>query len=205
MASEQVGLPATVPQARGLTEPGSPRPVGPPHAAGRFGPMPDAPDTLEFGAADGIPNHPRWPLLLYRAAFPADADAAIARFAEHGWRGAWVDGVFPYPHYHPNAHEVLAVVAGAATVRFGGSAGREVRVEAGDVAVLPAGTGHQRIDAEPDFQVVGAYPEGQEDFQTRRPDDGRPPAERAAMADVPRPTADPVHGVGGPLFDLWPA
>lgn len=166
---------------------------------------PDLPDAFVFDAAGGIPNHPRWPLLLYHGAVPADSDAVIERFRQNGWSGAWVDGVFPYPHYHPNAHEVLAVVAGEATVRFGGDAGEEVHVQAGDVAVLPAGTGHQRIEASGDFRVVGAYPQGQEDFQTRRADDGRPPADREAMADVARPTSDPVYGADGPLLDLWPA
>jgi uncharacterized protein YjlB len=166
-------------------------------------PDPVTPDTFAFEAASAIPNHPRWPLLLYRGAFDTDADGAIERFAENGWRGAWVNGVFPYPHYHPDAHEVLAVVAGSATIRFGGDAGEEVHVEPGDVAVLPAGTGHQRIEASADFRVVGAYPEGQEDFTTRCPDDARPPADRTAMADVARPDTDPLYCPDGPLLDHW--
>lgn len=168
-------------------------------------PAPIAPAVFRFDAASDLPNHPRWPLLLYRGALRADAEGAAARLEANGWGGAWVNGVFPYPHYHPNAHEVLAVVAGTAALRLGGDAGEEVRVEAGDVAVLPAGTGHQRIGASPDFRVVGAYPEGQHDFVTRRPDDGDPPAEREAMAEVARPTSDPLYGPDGPLLDLWPA
>lgn len=170
--------------------------------------MPDIvqPDTLHFDAAEGVPNHPCWPLLLYRAALDAEAgaDAAVERLTQNGWGGAWTNGVFPYTHYHPNAHEVLVVVAGRATVRFGGSAGRDVQVEAGDAAVLPAGTGHQRLDASGNFQVVGAYPPGQEDFETRRPDRDEP-APREAMAGVPRPTSDPLYGPDGPLLSLWPS
>lgn len=167
-------------------------------------PDPVRPEALAFDAADGVPNHPRWPLLLYRAALDAGADASATaeRLRRNGWGGTWTNGVFPYAHYHPNAHEALAVVAGEATVRFGGSAGRDVTVRAGDVAVLPAGTGHQRLRASADFLVVGAYPEGQEDFETRRPDRDRPPP-REAMADVPRPTSDPLYGAGGPLLDHW--
>lgn len=168
-------------------------------------PAPVPPETVSFEAGSDIPNNPRWPLLLYRGALDVDADGAVRRFGENGWCGWWVGAVFPYPHYHPDAHEALAVVVGSATIRFGGDAGREVRVEAGDVAVLPAGTGHEQVEASDDFGVVGAYPEGQEDFETRRADDGRPPADRAAVAAVPRPAADPVYGPGGPLLHLWPA
>lgn len=171
--------------------------------------MPDSvtPVTLIFEAATSIPNHPRWPLLLYRGALDpgADAEDAIRCFAANGWKGQWVDGVFTYPHYHPDAHEVLAVVVGSATIRFGGDAGEELHVEAGDVVVLPAGTGHQQLRASADFGVVGAYPEGQEDFTTRRPDDAQPPADREAMADVARPGSDPLYGTDGPLLDHWPS
>jgi uncharacterized protein YjlB len=163
------------------------------------------PETHAFGPGPDVPNHD-WPLVLYRGALRGtDASEAIRRLGANGWGGAWTDGVYPFTHYHSNAHEVLAVVAGTARLRFGGAEGADVDVEAGDVAVLPAGTGHRRLDASADFSVVGAYPAGQHDWDLRRPDQEEAPVPRDRVQQVPRPEADPVYGADGPLLDLWPA
>jgi uncharacterized protein YjlB len=88
-------------------------------------------------------------------------------------------------------------------VRFGGDEGAEVEVTAGDVAVLPAGTGHQRLSASADFLIVGGYPpEGEYDLC--RADN---PEDRTRALDtipkVPKPQADPLFGPDGPLTKLW--
>src|SRR4051812_32565429 len=104
-------------------------------------------DTWHAPPGDRIPNHPSFAVLVYHDVEPAargGADAVRALFAEHGWRGAWVDGVFDFHHFHSTSHEVLAVVAGTATLELGGPQGRAFEVAAGDVLVLPAGTGHRR-------------------------------------------------------------
>ena len=89
------------------------------------------------------------------------------------------------------------MVAGRATVELGGPQGEAFEVAAGDVLVLPAGTGHRRATARDGFTVVGAYPAGQEDYDLLRGDD---PAEVAAarerIAALPAPQGDPVGGEG---------
>ena len=117
-------------------------------------------ETWMAPPGDRIPNHPHFPVLLYRGveAAAAGAGAARALFADHGWGGSWVDGVFDFHHFHSTSHEALAVVAGRATIELGGPQGRAFEVEAGDVLVLPAGTGHRRATDRNGFTVAGAYP-----------------------------------------------
>lgn len=110
-----------------------------------------------------VPNHPFWPLVVYRGAvrLPEEFDPAAVfekLFEANGWGDSWRNGIYDYAHYHSRIHEVLGVAAGTAKVQFGGKKGRTLSLKAGDVAVLPAGTGHQCLSASDDFLVVGAYP-----------------------------------------------
>ena len=156
-------------------------------------------ETWQAPPGDRIPNHPRFAVLVYHDvdAAAAGADSVRALFAEHGWGGAWVDGVFAFHHFHSTSHEALAVVGGRATIELGGPQGRAFDVAVGDVLVLPAGTGHKRASADAGFTVVGAYPAGQEDYDLLRGDD---PAEVAAARDriarLAPPSDDPVGGDG---------
>ena len=156
-------------------------------------------ETWQAPPGEQIPNHPSFPVLIYRGveAAAGGADAVRALFAEHGWRGAWVDGVFPFHHFHSTSHEVLAVVAGAATLELGGPQGRAFEVATGDVLVLPAGTGHRRTTDRDGFTVVGAYPAGQEDYDLLRGDDlDEVAAARERIAGLGAPPLDPVGGEG---------
>jgi uncharacterized protein YjlB len=70
-------------------------------------------------------------------------------------------------------------------------AGLAVSLDAGDVVLLPAGTGHCLQATEGRFQVVGAYPEGQQwDIQREALSE----EEIAAMEALPFPRSDPVEG-----------
>jgi uncharacterized protein YjlB len=125
---------------------------------------------------------------------PGDPAAAEALFARHGWRPAWRNGIYRFHHYHPNAHEALAIAAGRVRVRLGGEGGVTLDLSAGDVVALPAGTGHRNLGQSPDLLVVGGYPEGAEEPEqyTGRP--GEKEAAQGAITATPDPPGDPVTG-----------
>jgi uncharacterized protein YjlB len=153
-----------------------------------------------------IPNNPNLPLILYQSALGfADNDPATVCeevFAAHGWGDAWRNGIYPFPHYHSTAHEVLGIAKGQARVRLGGEHGIEITLGPGDVVVIPAGVGHQNLGSSPDLLVVGAYPRGQSYDLCRGAPDERPRV-LESIARVPLPDADPVYGKAGPLIGHW--
>ncbi|MHB0776697.1 cupin domain-containing protein [Halomonas sp. WWR20] len=164
------------------------------------------PETLVFEDDGAIPNT-RLPTLHFRSQGPAarlDGKALAERFerlyAAHGWPPSWRGGVYNYHHYHSTAHEALAVVAGRATLRLGGASGQDVEVKAGDLVVLPAGTGHCRLSASEDFEVTAAYPQDQSQVDLLRADPAEHDAAVARIARVSRPQHDPL---GGELSRWW--
>lgn len=144
------------------------------------------------------------PVAIYRGAVAGDdLEAFLHRtFRGNGWGGAWSDGIFGYHHFHSNGHEVLGVAVGEVTLMLGGASGETVEVAAGDVLVLPAGTGHRRIRASADFLVVGAYPKGQEAVDEYI-DRAQCANYRNRLRAVPVPEGDPLYGPDGPLLKAW--
>jgi uncharacterized protein YjlB len=163
-----------------------------------------APEVLRLKQNGWMPNNEKLPVLIYRKMFESrgeDVAAAMeARFQRNGWPPQWRNGVYDFHHYHSTAHEVLGFAGGHAQLMLGGEGGHELHVEAGDVFVLPAGTGHCRLEASRDFLVIGAYPPGESwDICRSAPDE----VARAHMRVVPYPSTDPVTGAMGALTRLW--
>lgn len=165
-----------------------------------------APSAYRFSDDGIVPNHPNWPLLFYRRAihFSKEYDPGTivdTLFEANGWGRSWRDSIYDFVHYHSQVHEVLGVARGTAEVEFGGVKGRRLRLRAGDIAVLPAGTGHRLIEASKDFLVVGAYPPaGTYDECT---DTRERPAAIKRIAKARKPKRDPVLGAEGGLTKLW--
>jgi uncharacterized protein YjlB len=164
--------------------------------------------TVPLYASASIPNNEVLPLLLYRGVVRVpDHDPDPARgfeslFAENDWAGGWRNGIYPFPHFHTTAHEVLGIYGGSARVQLGGEEGVVVTVARGDVVVIPAGVAHQCLYATGDLAVVGAYAGGRT-ADLARPDPLRMSGYQAAIREVPLPKHDPVYGRSGPVLDLW--
>jgi uncharacterized protein YjlB len=163
------------------------------------------PATFVFEDDGLVPNNPL-PLLIYKGAVELDnvsPEKTIEDlFAANGWGDRWRNGIYDYLHYHATVHEVLGIARGHARVRFGGDTGKEFELDAGDVAILPAGTGHQCLKATRDFSVVGAYPPGAK-MQVTRPTPENHARALKTIPEVRLPKNDPVMGTGGPMIVLW--
>lgn len=164
------------------------------------------PEVLRFQGNGWIPNNQRLAVLVYRNAIlvqgPDPASRFEAIFAQNGWPPQWRNGIYDFHHFHPETHEVLGFAGGSARLLLGGPApvGHEVKVQAGDVVVLPAGTGHCKLEASADFLVVGASPPD-EDIRISRK--ALTAAQVQTLEVVKFPPSDPLSGPGGALPKLW--
>ncbi len=160
-------------------------------------------ERLQLSRNGWMPNNEHLPVLIYRRAFPLAGDVAgrmERSFEANAWPAQWRNGVYDFHHYHSTAHEVLGFAGGRATLMLGGEGGHATVVEAGDVLVLPTGTGHCRLKADADFLVIGAYP-AEQHWDICRAAPNRAAAER--MRTLRFPASDPVGGNAGELVRAW--
>ena len=114
----------------------------------------------------------------------------------------WRNGIYPFPHYHSQIHEVLGIARGRARVRFGGRQRRGAGCRGGR---RRGAAGRHRPSApvvEPDLLVIGAYPPTGTMICAAAPAPSMP-ARCETIPRVPLPETDPLFGADGPLTKLW--
>jgi uncharacterized protein YjlB len=154
-------------------------------------------EQLTSRPAGMLPNS-RFPLLIHRGGIPGGGEDAVReRFRSNGWHNNWrYPGIYTYHHFHSTTHECLGVATGWMEVVLFGQDGTRVRVEAGDVFVMPAGVSHCMVGQSDDIMMVGGYPDGR-DWDNIQQEHITEETRRAAAKRImmlPIPALDPVTG-----------
>jgi hypothetical protein len=94
------------------------------------------PQIYRFKDDGVVPNHPLWPLVIYKSAVrsPECLDPAAVfeeLFDSRGWGNSWRDGIYDYVHYHSSTRRFWASLVAALG---SDSEGHALNVRAGDVA-----------------------------------------------------------------------
>ncbi|KAM0420456.1 hypothetical protein ACHAPT_011748 [Fusarium lateritium] len=111
---------------------------------------------------DLIPNSPR-PLLHYKNVLPRTAENPSHRsaarvydlFEKNGWKVEWLVcyGQTQLSHFHSKAHEVMANMHDNTYGLAWEEGGIELKAEAGDIFLIPAGVAHKTYDAKPENEL----------------------------------------------------
>jgi uncharacterized protein YjlB len=162
--------------------------------------------ALRLKEIGNFPNNPKHPVLVYKNVFKFSSNDPASEveqvFSENNWGGSWRNGIYNFHHYHSTSHEVLGVYSGWAEVQLGGPDNEPLRIEKGDLVVLPAGIAHKRLNSGDNFAVVGAYPQGQDwDMLYGKPEEIQ--QAKHNISHVPLPHTDPVFGENGKMFNFW--
>lgn len=154
---------------------------------------------------NGIFPNSKLPVVVYKNAFEyTDELATVFKnvFLKNNWYNFWEAGIFNYHHYHSNTHELMGICRGSTIVQLGGEDGEKLRIEAGDVLVLPAGVSHKNLIGEDAVTCIGAYPDGQ-GYDMNYGKEGERPGTDRNIAAVPLPDFDPLFGKNAGLFEIW--
>jgi uncharacterized protein YjlB len=96
----------------------------------------------------------------------------------------------------------MAVIKGSTTLLLGGEKGMHVKIEKGDVILIPAGVAHRNLGKEKDVICIGGYPRGRDYDMNYGKAEERPTAdEKIAKVIIPR--FDPVTGTPDPMNKVW--
>lgn len=160
---------------------------------------------------DGYVPNSRLPLVIYGQLLDLTfcpkgekqrENAMEGLIKKRGWYVDWTYSIFKREHYHPNAHEALAIVKGAAKIQCGGRrAGETFEVAIGDAIIIPAGVGHERLESSDDFTVIGMYVKGAK-YETYFGTKAEYVTAKRRLPHVVLPPADPFYGSEG-IMKLW--
>lgn len=154
-------------------------------------------ETYQSGPKGRLPNS-RFPLLIHRGAVPGGGKEAVRDCCrENGWLNNWFyPGIYEYAHFHSTTHECLGCASGWMEIVIFGKGGEKIRLETGDILLMPAGVSHEMVAHSDDVMMTGGYPDGrdwdniQEAFISE--EEYRAAAKRIMM--LPIPARDPATG-----------
>lgn len=161
-------------------------------------------EKFYFNDDGTIPNS-KLPVVHYKNALPSTINNPsqwfLKTFESNNWSNSWSNGIYSFHHYHSTSHEVLGIFSGEALIHLGGEQGKKVKVNKGDVIIIPAGVGHKNIESN-NLGVVGAYPNGR-DWDLMKGIVGERPQSDKNIKELPLPNEDPLFGKSGELLKIW--
>ena len=123
-------------------------------------------------------------------------------FEKNKWYNSWEGGILTVNHFHSNTHEVLGVCKGQTMLLLGGENGHHIKIQKGDVIVIPPRVAHRNLGLEASVKRIGAYPDGRAwDLKYGEASD-RPESDKN-IAMVPLPEKDPLTGGFEGLPEIW--